>query len=646
MAPKHNGYLPSLPMFPPFAPTSSHATELCRIHSKIFLNEVKELKMWALKMYDASAKLPSGLLHGNVNQYGDFDECLSIDEVLDKSKYKLEDHKIMGKYCLSNIDIHTEDQNSNIIRHLQSHHMLKSNITDPGHRLPRFSSINWAFCIPSSCSATDLQKSVQDVLNNHSSSFEMSLSVTVNPQMCYTKHSWKSNIDIPTVICFTLLAALLLLTLYATAVDIRRYNQNMANENSWKLVNCPSDLLELKRNFKELFSLSSSSDDIQCIHGIRFLNALALLLSHKSIALFFNPFVNRTSMTVGLSYKWTVIARTAIIYTDSFVMISGLLTAYAFIKDLDKTKKLNVLQKYKTRLMRLTPNFIAVILLCTYILVPLGSGPQWNLVVKHHSDLCKSYMWRNFLYIHNYFGFKDMCLTHTHQLGMEMQLFLFSPLIVYLLWRWSDVGLSCIIINSDYSDSVSQLFATATNSYILPTHRVTSYLFGIGMGVFLRRMEKNITLSKFQVFLGWSLTLAMGLWAMMGPTQITSMDYVYKHHEAANYMAFSPVFWCIFVSWAIFATVTGYGGFFGDFLSWRGFVVSTRIAYSLYLIQFPIFFYNVGRKRTAEFYDLGVLFNIMELAFVVLASVVLTVLVDLPFQNLRKIRSSKAFGNL
>lgn len=41
-------------------------------------------------MLDATAKIPSGLLRGNVNQYGDFDECLEVPN---------------AKYCLADIDL-------------------------------------------------------------------------------------------------------------------------------------------------------------------------------------------------------------------------------------------------------------------------------------------------------------------------------------------------------------------------------------------------------------------------------------------------------------------------------------------------------------------------------------------------------------
>lgn len=111
---------------------------------------------------------------------------------------------------------------------------------------------------------------------------------------------------------------------------------------------------------------------------------------------------------------------------------------------------------------RILPNLMTVILFCTFVLPFLGSGPLWPLVVNHHSELCKQHMWRNMLFIHNYFGFKDMvrtnnsqrieflllllilcqfqCLTHTHQIGIDMQLFIVTPLFVYAIWQNKKIG--------------------------------------------------------------------------------------------------------------------------------------------------------------------------------------------------------------
>lgn len=47
-------------------------------------------------MYDATAKIPSGLLSGNVNQFGHYDLCMqSINDEYD----------INGQYCLASLQI-------------------------------------------------------------------------------------------------------------------------------------------------------------------------------------------------------------------------------------------------------------------------------------------------------------------------------------------------------------------------------------------------------------------------------------------------------------------------------------------------------------------------------------------------------------
>ncbi|KAF5298600.1 hypothetical protein FQR65_LT09695 [Abscondita terminalis] len=55
-----------------------------------FLTGLKYNQLWALKMFDATAKLPSGILSGNLNQFGDYDECLSVQQ---------------SQYCLAEINL-------------------------------------------------------------------------------------------------------------------------------------------------------------------------------------------------------------------------------------------------------------------------------------------------------------------------------------------------------------------------------------------------------------------------------------------------------------------------------------------------------------------------------------------------------------
>lgn len=56
-----------------------------RINRTPIKNQLKKL----ILVFDATAKPPSGILSGNVVQYGDFDECLSVEN---------------AQYCLAEID--------------------------------------------------------------------------------------------------------------------------------------------------------------------------------------------------------------------------------------------------------------------------------------------------------------------------------------------------------------------------------------------------------------------------------------------------------------------------------------------------------------------------------------------------------------
>lgn len=233
-----------------------------------------------------------------------------------------------------------------------------------------------------------------------------------------------------------------------------------------------SDLLtsfSLIRNSKHLFSLERDSGDITMAHAIRLFNAVMLVLSHKCMALFFNPYSNRTAMTELLGRPWTVLARAASLYTDPFLMLSGMLTAYSLLGQLQRNGRINIIKEFAKRYFRIMPPLAFLIVFCTFILPLLGSGPQWNLVVTHHSGICKQHWWRNLLFIHNWFGFSNMCLTHTHHVGIDTELFLVAPFLILLLWRWPKKGMKLIIGLATLS--------TIARYYVSYTHELSNYVF-------------------------------------------------------------------------------------------------------------------------------------------------------------------------
>jgi hypothetical protein len=78
-------------------------------------------------VHDSSAKLPSGLLNGNVNQYGDIDQCLNV-------RSPWQGGVVKGRYCLTTSLIRVPDSDHPLLRQvhqlLQSHSLLRSELDD------------------------------------------------------------------------------------------------------------------------------------------------------------------------------------------------------------------------------------------------------------------------------------------------------------------------------------------------------------------------------------------------------------------------------------------------------------------------------------------------------------------------------------
>lgn len=624
-------------LFPPFALTDSK-DEACRNDSLAYLNALYSFDIQALMMYDAAPKLPSGLLSGNMNQYGDLDLCLASG----------------GRYCLAYVDVKLAGHDYHNLAHVHqlvhSHHAFRSTFKDPGHRVPRFSSIHWSVCVPRSCSPKDVQTSLEATTASLSEGTGLTTSVMVVPEMCQQAEPF--SLPRSTKIVGSLFLILLGLIILATIYEHFFYVSGKESLGTELFI-----AFSLEKNCQKLFSLQVPQDDISSLHGIRCFNAVMLYFSHKSMALFFNPYVNRTYMAENLGKPWTVVARAASLYTDPFIMMSGLLTTYTLGKQFIKTKSIDVPKEVASRILRLVPTMAALILFCTFILPHLGSGPQWPLVVNHHAELCKQYWWRNILFIHNFFGFKNMCLTHTHHIGIDTQLFLVSPILIYTVYKWPKQGLTALLgigilstilryytvymrqlnLFVYFGNTVSQMFNTADYSYILPTHRATVYVMGIAMGFFLRQLGRDIKLKKAHLTLGWFIAGTLLYFSIVHPSKMGDRSYVYDKMDAANYSAFAPITWCLFFCWLIFVSHTGNGGFLSDLASWKGFQVSTRLSYTFYLTQFPVFFFNVGRTRHSDYYSFQLLVDIKETIAVIAVSILLTLCVEMPFQNVRTI---------
>lgn len=229
----------------------------------------------------------------------------------------------------------------------------------------------------------------------------------------------------------------------------------------------------MKKNFKDMVSIEPANGDMPTPHGIRFINTLMLILSHKCMELSYNPVTNRsTDVMVDSLASWTVLVRASYLYTDTFIMLSGMLIAYSFIGRLQKGQTINAMKEIASRYFRVVPPMAALMLFGTFILPLLSSGPQWPMLINGQAALCKRTWWRNFLMIHNWFGFENICMTHTHHVGTDFQLFLCAPFLVTFLYKYPKKGSITIFTLA--------LVATIARYYVTYTRGMTVYvMFGL-----------------------------------------------------------------------------------------------------------------------------------------------------------------------
>ncbi|CAG9791790.1 unnamed protein product [Diatraea saccharalis] len=621
--------------FPRVMVPMNGTSEQCRRESQLFHDSLERLELWALKMFDATAKPPAGVLSGNGNQYGDFDECLSIDGA------------VRGKYCLASLQLSFAGQYKNIDNLVHSGHYIRSNVTDMGHRVPRYSSLLWGVCMPSSCSSFDLEEELSLKLS------KLGISVKVHNTMCSVKN-FRRPYSFGKTLSITFFLGLVLLLSMGTLLDDGKEGAT----NFEKLLNAFS----LKRNLKKVFDLSDSPTRVKGVDAFRGVNAFALIIAHKSMAMAHSPYVNKVSYSAVFGMPWAVVGRSAILYTDSFLYISGFLNANNLLQDLDKKGVIDVKHRLVARWFRLFPLFLSLMLFCTYILPDINNGPQWNLVVEEHGRVCEKTMWRSFLFIHNYFGFEEMCLTHTHQIGMDMQLYIATLPLMIILTRWRRLGLALMVsvaVASTllrylaihwydismfvyYGISVQKLLDAAKYSYILPTHRATIYLIGVMMAYFMKPNKLHFNLNNTQVRLLWGVCFILAAFTIISPYKMGLEGYTYEHGPAAMFAAFSPILWGVFMCLSHWAISNDYAGIGTSFVESRVFKFFNKIAYSVYLTQFPIFFYNVGIQRNAEYYSPLLLVYLPEMLTILVISIFTTVAIEMPFNKVHRIYFGKS----
>ncbi|XP_018898083.2 nose resistant to fluoxetine protein 6 [Bemisia tabaci] len=647
---------------PTFTLRGSNLSDLCFADTQEYIKDLNQLQYWALQMYDSTGKLNSGLLNGNLNTYGDYEQCLSIRHP-----------HIRGKYCLLGFDADFQKGSSYLgsMREVMDSAYSDRPFHGPEIKPPLISPLArqkfvWGFCIPSSCSLDDLESSLQQALAPLNST-ENGLKIDIIPfeESCTTNLT--KNFTVRSFLVMALLAGIHLLILLSTLTDHYFYTATQTAANI-KEATVPMKVLlafSLKRTVPFLLDRRKKEDDsdVSCLHGLRFLFALILFETHRSLFLLGFPLVNRTEIVRQVVEKeLTMILRATMNNIDAFSLLSGLLCSYHGLARLESSGKLNVPLLYIKRYAKFTPLFLVMALMVRDLMPHFFRSPHNITVLDSLANNCEN-IWKVLTYTGNSDGLKDMCYSVSHQIHTDMQMYLLSPFLILFLWKFRAAAytlISSIVVAISlycgwivYREKLTAVYFHGTTFslslesidrlYLNTFLRLPPYLIGILVGYtlyFSKTQSKGV--SKPTVVIGHTLAILGMYFSYFWLKKCAEPGYMYDALEMGLYKAAQPIMFNCALGWLIYSCFTGKAQHLNRMLSYSPYLVFSRLSYAFYMVQAGVMGALLQLNRVPLY---SRLLNSMDVAYagaVFLATVWMTLTLYLPTILIEKhLRGSK-----
>ncbi|CAB4060747.1 unnamed protein product [Lepeophtheirus salmonis] len=324
--------------------TENHEISLkCR---KAIKNLVQSLgKVWAIRMMDATAKIPSGIVSGNINNFGDRKACTRI--------HGNEQGSENGRYYL----ILFTNKKSN-----------EGGPTDISIGLQTLTGFN--------------VKIIIDDYHEHSLEFE-------GLEIAFT----------------TLLVFILVFVLAGTMCEL--YSSLLTIEFDREMFQF-LQLFSIISSTKDLFSMPQKTANykkrLNSLDGMRFLSITWVLIAHSFSASGQRMEDTLTAYRDILGEYFGQTVYNSFNSVDTFFLLSGLLVSYLTIKELERNNgTINWVLYYFHRYVRITLVYAIIVFMFASVLRHLGST---NNIIQMTVDSCRENSWENLLYIENLMGKK------------------------------------------------------------------------------------------------------------------------------------------------------------------------------------------------------------------------------------------------
>nr|XP_034192714.1 nose resistant to fluoxetine protein 6-like isoform X1 [Osmia lignaria] len=631
----------------PFAPSDGASVE-CLKDSEIYLKELARYAPWALQMYDASVKIPPGVITGNYQQLGNYDGCLLVKS----------GHGFTGKACSAKVNFEIAKDNGKP-REPDMGDLLVNAAIASGYgkwKSGRTVFYEWMWCVPSSCNHTDIQEALELALDPLKVEDRVDMVVNVS---CRTAETDQPVIDVTDRIYISVLAIFLVIIIASTSYDIAKQGHLSTLNRDRKDILLSS--FSIYTNGKNLLKTDRRTDSIKCLDGLRYISICWIIYGHTHYTEVVGVKMNLNEISQMHTNWANMFVLNANIVTDTFFLISGVLMAYTEMmkNEKDIKRQFNVIGLYLHRYLRLTPAYAMMIGFYTTIFYKFGSGPHWDQWVGANRDYCRENWWTNLLYVNNYVNLDRMCMSQSWYLATDMQLVWLSPIFLYpmlkftrkiFFWLVFAFGIVASILipflitfsleltgTMLYYKDIQAVADVYVQIYTKVYSRYGSYIIGLAVGYILYKYRLRVLkIHRMYVIFGWLVAVFSGLFVIVFPRWMYYDDHPYDRLEASFYAGFHRQIFALSVSWIIFCSVHGYAGIVGQLLSWKGWVPFSKLTYTAYLCHYVFLLTEAGSVRTTGILStMGILRSFFSnLCLTLLLSAVWTLCFEMPFMTL------------
>ncbi|KAH0551858.1 hypothetical protein KQX54_002246 [Cotesia glomerata] len=614
-------HLPLLRIPESYAPKNNSLEAKCDHQIQIFENSLQKFELWALEMFDASTKIPSGILQGNIKDLGMYDQCLKVNATVGNEN-------IRGKHCMYTLE---GEFNATMLP------------VDPA----------MSVCLPATCSPKQVKEKMQKLINM-AEPFLGGNKIRIKNATCseVDDQPWELGAKVTLGVLGALITFLLICTICELLLKF-------TSINSGSIMTLGK--FSLMVNSRRILSTKAPEENLPIIPGLKVYGIALIVLGHRYFITVLSSLVNLVDVKLWcFSWKATFILSFPQYSVDTFLTITGILTSYLFLKEMARGRKFNIFFYYFHRYLRLTPLFMALMLITTFVLPKLGSGALWQTTITTESDSCRREWWRMLLYVHNYVYTDGLsCLLHTWYLALDMQLFWVSPLIIYPLHKKPKLGLIILtaaivasMILPAVVAAVNKLPATLhpkdrndrlmlLNFYILTHARAGPWLLGILLG-YLLATGKRLPIPEGRK-LGWILAILAFMYSFLTHRIYQHEDYKWNIYWESFHAGFARHFWAFGICWIIYVSTLGHGGLVSKFLSLPIYLPLSRISYSIYLLHYTIQTIKLASDRVPIYFtDFNLLqFYLSDMLMCIIGGFLFTLIFESPFVVLEKLMFSR-----